>query len=223
MHASSACRVLNLSYLSRTVVEAQPPITPGTAGASIPRNPGSRAVSNNPYMSTTPEWAYTDKNTGKRPEYKPREDNRARCRMCDIPMVRAWFYISVDGPAADNTENKFDNDDFCSIRCMKRRLNGLPDNDERAMAVLIRRAEDAEAEARDARSLSNAHVSHLENIRIALAAVLDTAPGLVEGAVPPPGGLLARQVATLQSTVGQRVYADEDPYRRRPKLPRQHF
>lgn len=181
-------------------------------------------MSNDPYKSTTPEWAYTDKNTGKPREYKPREDNRARCRMCDIPMQRAWFYMSVDGPAADRTENKFDNDDFCSIRCLKRRLNGLPDNDERAMAVLLQRAEDAEAEAKDARGLSNAHVSHLENVRNALAAVLETAPGLCKGVVPPPGGLLARQIATLQSLVGRRLFAEDDSGRSAlgRRLPRQH-
>lgn len=69
-------------------------------------------MSNSPYKSTTPDWAYSDKNTVQSPEWKQREDNRPRCRVCDVPMVRAWFYISVDGPAADKTENKFDSDDF---------------------------------------------------------------------------------------------------------------
>jgi hypothetical protein len=174
---------------------------------------GRRAVSNNPYKSTTPDWAYSDKSSHQPHESQPRADNRARCRVCDVPMQRAWFYISVDGPAADNTENKFDSDDFCSVRCLKRRLYGLPDNDEKAMDVLLQRVEVAEAEARDAEALSNAHVSHLESIRRALAAVLEIAPGLVKGAVPPPGGLVARQVATLQSLVGKPVHAERNARR----------
>lgn len=181
-------------------------------------------MSNNPYKSTTPEWAYSNKNTGQSRNLKPREDNHPRCRVCDVPIMRAWFYVSVDGPAADKMENKFDSDDFCSVRCLKRRLNGLPDDDEQAMAVLLQRAKDAKAEAKTAQALSNAHVSHLENVRRALASVLETAPSLAKGVVPPPGNLLARQLATLQSLVAQRVFANQDsPNRRalRPTMPHQ--
>jgi hypothetical protein len=166
-------------------------------------------VSNNPYKPTTPDWAYSDKNVPKPREWERREDKRLRCRVCDVPMERAWFYINVDGPQADKMENKFDNDDFCSIRCVKRRLNGLPNDDEQAMDALLQRVQEAEAEAKDAQALTNAHVSHLENIRSALAVLLQAAPGLVRGAVPPPGAALARRVAALQSLVGQRVYADQ--------------
>lgn len=165
-------------------------------------------MSNDPYKSTTPDWAYSDKNNHRPLESERREDDCRRCRVCDMPMTRAWFYISVDGPAADRTESKFDSDDFCSVRCIKRRLNGLPDDDDRAMNVLLQRVEDAEAEANDATSLSNAHVSHLELIRTALASVLVMAPGLVKGVVPPPGAALAQRVATLQSLVAKRVFAD---------------
>jgi hypothetical protein len=178
-------------------------------------------VSNNPYKSTPPEWAYTDKNRGQRNrEWEPREDNRVRCRVCDVPMVRAWFYVNVDGPQADKTENKLANDDFCSVRCLRRRLYGLPDDDEKAMDALLHRAEVAEAEAKDAQALADAHVSHLETIRGALASLLEVAPGLARGGVPPPGQVLARHVAALQKLVAQRVYADPDAARRR--LPRQH-
>ncbi len=174
-------------------------------------------MSNNPYKSTKPEWAYTDKTPSPPSQREPRQDNRRRCRVCGVPMQRAWFYISVDGPAADRTDSKFDSDDFCSVRCIKRRLNGLPDDDEKAMAVLLQRLEDAEAEAKEAKDLSDAHVTHLESIRGALAGVLEIAPGLARGAVPPPGGLLARQVAALQSLVSQRVFVDlrESPRRGR--------
>lgn len=173
-------------------------------------------MSNDPYKSTTPGWADSNKNLYEPPEAEPRADNRRRCRVCDMPMTRAWFYISVDGPAADNTENKFDSDDFCSVRCIKRRLNGLPSDDEQAMNVLLQRVGDADAEAKDAQDLSNAHVAHLESIRRALAAVLDIAPGLSKGVVPPPGGLLARQVGALQALVDQRVFVDlrQSPRRR---------
>lgn len=166
-------------------------------------------MGNNPYMSTTPSWAYTHKNPSTpSPERQPQEDGRRRCRVCDMPMTRAWFFIDVDGTARDNTENKFDRDDFCTVRCMKRRLNGLPNDDEQAMNVLLRRAEVAEAEAKEAQALADAHVSHLGTIRGALATLLETAPGLVRGAVPPPGQLLARHVAALQKLVGQRVFVD---------------
>lgn len=174
-------------------------------------------MSNNPYMSTTPDPALTYKDSYQPPKWEPREDNRLRCYTCGVPMGRAWFYVSVDGPGADNTENKFDRDDFCSVRCLKRRLNGLPDDDERAMAVLLRRAEDAEAEGRDAKDLSDAHVSHMENVRNALAGLLQIAPGLARGAVPPPGALLARQLGVLQSLVTQRVVVDREAARRRPR------
>lgn len=165
-------------------------------------------MSNNPYRSTTPDWAYTSKDTCQPPQYEPPEDNRPRCRVCGVPMSRVWFFINVDGPAAERTEHKFEHDDFCSIRCLKRRLNGLPDDDEQAMHVLLSRVETAEAQAEDAKEIAAAHETHFQQIREALAVVLEVAPGLVRGAVPPPGGLLARRVSALQSIVGQRVLVD---------------
>lgn len=171
-------------------------------------------MSNNPYQSTTPDWAYTDKNVPKPRDWERREDNRRRCCMCDVPMTRRWFFIDVDGTERDTAENKFERDDFCSVRCMKRRLNGLPNDDEQAMNALLARVQEAEAEAKEANALANAHVAHLDTVRGALAALLQAFPGLVRGAVPPPGGQVARLVAALQSVVGQRVYADELPRRR---------
>jgi hypothetical protein len=170
---------------------------------------------NSPYRSTTPDWAYTDKNSGQSREWQPQEDTRVRCRVCDMPMTRAWFYVHVDGPHAGATENKLANDDFCSMRCLRRRLYGLSSDDEKAMDALLQRAEAAEAEAKDAQALADAHMSHLETIRGALASLLETAPGLVRGAVPPPGQVLARHVAALQKLVAQRVCADHESSRRR--------
>lgn len=177
-------------------------------------------MSNNPYMRTSPDPALTYKDSYQPAKWEAREDNRARCRVCDVPMMRAWFYVNVDGPQADKTENKLANDDFCSVRCLRRRLYGLPDDDEKAMDALLRRAELAEAEAKDAQALADAHVSHLETVRGALASVLDTAPGLARGVLPPPGQVLARHVGALQKLVSQRVVPDPDSPRRR--LPRQH-
>jgi hypothetical protein len=206
-----ACRSPNPPRPCRTVIKAQPGNFPVLGGVSHRRcTLGSYSVSNDPFKSTTPDWAYSDKNSYQRPEYKPREDDRRRCRVCDVPMTRAWFYISVDGPQADKTDSKFDSDDFCSVRCIKRRLNGLPGDDERAMNVLLQRVEDAEAGAKDAQALSSAHELHLELIRTALASVLDLAPGLARGLVPPPGAALAQRVTTLQSLVAKRVFADPD-------------
>ncbi len=165
-------------------------------------------MSNNPYKSTTPDWAYTGKATPQQREWQPREDSRPHCRVCGVPMSRAWLYINVDGKFPDSLENKFSNDDFCSVRCLKRRLNGLPNDDEQAMTALLHRVEVAEQAAKDAEEVSQAHAWHIDNIRTALAAVLETAPGLVKGVVAPPGALLARQVATLQSLVQQRVFGN---------------
>jgi hypothetical protein len=175
-------------------------------------------MSNDPYKSTRPAWAYSDKDSGRsKVERDPRVDDRPRCRVCDIPMQRAWFYVSVDGPWADRTENKFDSDDFCSVRCLKRRLYGLPNDEDKALDVLLRRVEVAEAEAKEATALSHAHEAHLEQIRRALAHVLEISPGLAKGAVAPPGQLLAERVGTLQKLVEQRVLVDlhDSPRRRR--------
>lgn len=174
-------------------------------------------MSNNPYMNSTPDPALTYRDSYQPPKYEPRDprdDDRRRCRVCDVPMVRLWFFINVDGTQRDHADPKFLNDDFCSIRCLKRRLYGLPDDNEKAMDVLLRRAEDAEAEAKEAQVLADAHVSHLETVRGALASLLEVAPGLARGAVPPPGQVLARHVAALQKLVGMRVVADDAARRR---------
>lgn len=172
-------------------------------------------MSNHPFRSTTPEWAYTDTSGSRRPT-APQEDRR-RCSVCDKP-VNAWFFIDLDGLQAriNNTDNKFENDDFCSVRCIKRRLNGLSDDDDRAMDVLLKRVESAERAAKDAEAVASAHLLQQDSVRAALATVLQTAPGLAKGAVAPPGALLARQVAALQSLVNQKVFATPAVGRRRP-------
>jgi len=119
-------------------------------------------------------------------------------------MGRGYLYINSEG---EFVENRFGDENFCSIRCLKRRLTGLPDDDDRAIAVLLGRVEVAEREAKTERELTDAHVANLRQIRAALDAVLMTAPGLAKGVVPPPGGLLARQVVALQSVVRRHVQA----------------
>ncbi len=160
---------------------------------------------NNPFRGQVPDFAYTDKGSTRAPrDWDARGAARPQCRVCSVAMGRGYVYIQSDAEDS-RVQNRYGDENYCSVRCLKRRLNGLPDDDERAMNVLLSRVEVAEREAKAEQERSAAHVANLQLIRAALASLLQTAPGLALGTVHPPGGLLARQVAALQSAVGQHV------------------
>lgn len=158
---------------------------------------------NNPYKPERPDYAWTDKvSSGSERAWEPRDDHRKRCDFCDRPMTRGdYVYVGAQG----NAESKFDGEDYCSIRCLKRRVNGLPFDDERAMDALLKRVEAAEAVAKESQEFAKDHEANLAHIRRALDELLELAPGMVKGVVPPPGQLFARRVAALQSAISTRV------------------
>lgn len=160
------------------------------------------STGNNPYKGQVESWAYTDKGSGQQSKDWEARERWPECRVCGVPMGRGYVYINSEGT---QVENKFGDENFRGIRCLKRRLNGLPDDEERAMAALLARVESAELDAKRKKELNDAHVANLVHIRAALKAVLETAPGLAKGVVAPPGGLLARQVSMLQSSVDKVV------------------
>jgi len=132
-------------------------------------------MANNPYQQSRPDFAFADKGPIVDPERRERsDDDRRRCRMCSQPMNLGYLYVEQEG----TIENPFHGEDFCSTRCLHRRLNRLPNDDEKALQTLVDRLGDANTEAREAKRLVEAHEKNLERIRAALAELLTTAPGL---------------------------------------------